>query len=238
MVMIKDKEKNNFKIDIEEMTKAGLHFGHKTSKIHPKMKEYLLGVRNTIHIIDLEKTKEKLEDTLEFIQKLILEDKTLLIVGTKIQVKNLVKKMAEDCELPYVSERWIGGTFTHFEEIKKRTGYFKDLERKKAQGELEKYTKKERVEIDKEIQRLKVKFEGIKNLEKLPEAVLLLSMKEDDLAMKEARKKGIKIIAICDTNCNPDLADFIIPANDDSISSLKYILDKVAAVIKKAKKKK
>jgi len=236
--MIKDKEKNNFKIDVEEMTKAGLHFGHRTSKIHPKMKEYLLGVRNTIHIIDLKKTGEKLEDALEFIQKLVSEDKTLLIVGTKIQVKNLVKEMAENCELPYVSERWVGGTFTNFEEIKKRIGYFKDLERKKAQGELEKYTKKERVEIDKEIQRLKVKFEGIKNLEKPPEAVFILSMNKDDLAIREARKKGIKIVAICDTNCNPDLADFIIPANDDSISSVKYILDKVAGVIKKAKKKK
>ena len=125
--MVKAK-KVDFNLDVEEMAKAGLHFGHRTSKIHPKMMPYLGGVKNTVHIIDLEKAKEKLEEALKFIQGLILEKKILLVVGTKIQVKDLVKDMATECGLPYVNERWLGGTFTNFPSIKKRIEYFKDLE--------------------------------------------------------------------------------------------------------------
>jgi len=230
-------EKQEFNLDVEEMAKAGLHFGHKTSKIHPKMEPYLYGVRNTIHIIDLEKTKEKLEEALNFIKNLISENKTLLIVGTKIQVKDLVKNMAKDCSLPYINERWLGGTFTNFEVIKKRIDYFKDLEKKKTEGQLEKYTKKERAKIDQELRDLEIKFGGIKNLEKLPDAIFVLDMKKDALAVKEARKKGILVIGISDTNVDPTLADYPIPANDNAISSVKYILDKVREVILKAKSK-
>jgi len=231
----KDK-KDNLSTQSEEMLKSGLHFGHKVSSCHPKMKPYLFGVRNVIHIIDLEKTTQKLKEALDFIQKLISEEKTLMIVGTKIQAKGLVKEMAEDCGLPYVSERWIGGTFTNFGVIKKRVDYFKDLEKKKAEKELEKYTKKERLKIDKELGDFQRKFGGIRNLEKIPEAIFVLDMKKDRVAIEEARKKEVKIIAIADTNVDPDLADYPIPANDDSISSIKYILDKTAEVIKKSQK--
>lgn len=230
------ERKSSFKIKPEEMLEAGLHFGHRASRCHPKMKPYLFGVRNTVHIIDLEKTAQKFEEALSFIQKLISEKKILVIVGTKIQAKELVRKMAEDCDLPYVSERWIGGTFTNFEIIKKRVDYFKDLERKKTEKELEKYTKKEQMKIDKELSDLKVKFGGIKNLEKIPDAIFVLDMKKDKVAITEARKKGIKIVAIADTNVDPDLADYPVPASDDSISSIRYILDKLAEVVKKAKK--
>ena len=233
----KTAKKTDFKIDTEEMAKAGVHFGHRTSRIHPKMKPYLYGVRNTVHIIDLEKTKEKFEEALKFIQELISENKILLIVGTKIQVKNLVKDMAKDCNLPYVAERWLGGTFTNFEIIKKRIEYFKDLEKKKAGGELEKYTKKERAKIDQELRDLEIKFGGIKDLEKLPDAIFVLDMKKDNLAVKEARMRGIKVIGISDTNVDPSLADYPIPANDDAISSVKYILEKVREVIKSCRKK-
>jgi len=229
-------KKSNFGINPEEMTEAGLHFGHRVSRCHPKMKPYLFGVRNTVHIIDLEKTARKLEEALNFIQKLISEEKILMIVGTKIQAKELVKKIAQDCGLPYVSERWVGGTFTNFEIIKKRIDYFKDLERKKIQKEFEKYTKKEQAKIEEELNDLEIKFGGIKNLEKIPDAILVLDMKKDKVAIAEARKKGIKIIAIADTNVDPDWADYPIPGNDDAISSIKYILEKVAEVIKKARK--
>lgn len=227
---------NDFQLDIEEMAKAGLHFGHRTSRLHPKMKPYLEGVRNTVHIIDLEKTKEKFIEALKFIQEIISQGKVLLLIGTKIQVKNLVKEMAGECSLPYVNERWLGGTFTNFEIMKKRIEYFKDLERKKKEGELEKYTKKERAKIDQELSKLEIKFGGLKNLEKLPEAIFVLDMKKDNLAVKEARRKGVKVIGIADTNVDPTLADYPIPANDDAISSVKYILEKVKEVILKAKK--
>jgi len=238
MVEVKEKiKKSDFKIDPEEMTRAGVHFGHRTSRIHPKMKPYLYGVRNAVHIIDLEKTTEKLKEALRFIQELILSRKTLLLVGTKIQVKDLVKETAQDCNLPYVAERWLGGTFTNFEVIKKRIEYFKDLEKKRAEGELEKYPKIEKAKIDQEIRNLKIKFDGIKNLEKLPDAIFVLDIKKDAAAVKEAKMKGIKVIGIADTNVDPTLADFPIPANDDAISSVKYILEKVKETIKKSKVK-
>ncbi len=235
---IKEKtKKTELSIDTEEMARAGLHFGHRTSRIHPKMEPYLYGVRNTVHIIDLEKTKEKLEEALRFIQELITENKIMLLVGTKIQVKELIKNIAEECGLPYVAERWLGGTFTNFEIIKKRIEYFKDLEKKRATGELEKYTKKEKAKINESLRKLELKFGGIKNLEKLPDAIFVSDIKKDELAIKEAKMKGIKVIGISDTNADPTLADYPIPANDDAISSVKYILDKVKEVIQKTKKK-
>ena len=230
-------KKADFKIDSEEMTQAGVHFGHRTSRIHPKMKPYLYGVRNAVHIIDLEKTTEKLKEALKFIQELISENKILLLVGTKIQLKDLTKDIAKNCGFPYVTERWLGGTFTNFEIIKKRIEYFKDLEKKKAEGELEKYSKTEKAKIDRELRNLKLKFGGIKNLEKVPDAIFVLDMKKDAAAVKEAKMKGIKVIGISDTNVDPTLADFPIPANDDALSSVKYILDKVKEVIINQKSK-
>lgn len=227
-------EKNEFKIDTEEMMKLGVHFGHRTSRCHPKMRPYILGIRNNVHIIDLQKTKEKLEEALRFIQKIISEKKVIVFIGTKINLKNLVKEIALECDLPYVSERWLGGTFTNFEIISKRIKYLKDLEEKEKEGYFEKYTKKEKQRFKKELERVRKKFEGIKNLEKLPEAVFVCDMKKEATAIKEAQRKGIKIIAIADTNVDPTLADYPIPASDDAISSVRYILEKVKEVILKA----
>lgn len=231
-------EIKDFNLKIEEMAEAGLHFGHKTSKLHPKMLPYLFGMRNTIYIIDLEKSKEKLEEALKFIYQLITEKKIILVVGTKIQLKELVKKFADDCGFPYVNHRWLGGTFTNFEVIKKRVEYLKELEEKKKKEEFDKYTKKEKMLIDRKLAELEEKFGGLRNLERLPDAVFVLDMKKDTLSVKEAREKGIKIIAISDTNCDPTLVDFPIPASDDAISSVKYILKKAKEIISKAKKTK
>lgn len=233
----KKNKEDEFNLDLEEMLRAGLHFGHRQSRGHPKMAPYLQGIRNTVHIIDLEKTAQKLREALKFIQELISQEKILLFVGTKIPIKNLVKEVAEKVGFPYVNERWLGGTFTNFEVIKKRVEYLKDLERKKESGELEKYTKKERIKINEELRKLKIKFEGIKEMERLPDAIFVIDMKKDYLAVKEARMKGIKVIGISDTNVDPTLADYPIPANDDAISSVKYILDKVQEVILSAKTK-
>src|SRR3989338_7823640 len=212
---------------MQEMTAAGLHFGHKTSKTHPKMKPYIAGVRNTVHMFDLAKTKEKLQKALEYIQSLRAEGKTLLLVGTKIQIKELVKETAAACSLPYVSDRWIGGAFTNFGTIAKRTEYFRGLEKKKESGELEKYTKKEQLGIAEEMKNLEMHFGGIKNLAKLPDAVFICDLDKNQLVLREAKNKGIPVIALVDTNIDPTLVDYVIPANDDAQSSVRYILGKI-----------
>ncbi len=232
-------KKDDFGIDVDEMTKAGVYFGHRISKCQPKMKPFILGVKGSEHIsiIDLEKTKELLIKALEEIKRLTQDKKILLLVGTKLPTRKLVEELAKECELPYVSQRWIGGTLTNFKIIRKRIDYFQDLEAKKAKGELDKHTKKERLEIDRELARLDQKFGGIKNLKGLPDVVFVMDMRKDGLAVKEARAKGIRVIALADTNVDPSLVDYPIPANDDAISSVKYILEKVKQVILNNKKK-
>ena len=205
--------KEKFNINIEEMMKAGVQLGHSTSRINPKMQPYLSGVRNRVHIIDLEKTKEKLTEALDFIQSIISENKVLLLVGTKIEAKALVKSVAQDCNLPYVSERWLGGTFTNFGAFIKRIDYYKNLEKQREAGEWEKYTKKERAKFSKELKDLDIKFSGIKNLPRLPDAIFVCDMKTDKLAVHEAKMKGIKVLGISDTNIDPGQADLFIPAN-------------------------
>lgn len=223
--------KNDFKLNIEEMEKAGVNLGHKASKLHPKMKSYVSGVKNGVHVLDLEKVKKEFEKALTFISKLVADGKSIIFVGTKIQLKSLVQSAAEACSVPYVTERWLGGIFTNFETIRKRVEYFKDLEGKKESGELAKYTKKEQLIFNREINLLKVKFEGIRNLSKLPDAVLIFGLDRDITCAKEAKKKGIKIISIVDTNVNPDIIDYPIPANDDAILAVSYILDRVKECI-------
>jgi len=232
-----DIKEAKFDIDANEMMKAGAHLGHRISKLHPKMKDYIFGVRNTIHIIDLEKTVVQFAKALGFIKELTKKGEILLLIGTKTPLKGLVREIADDCDIPYVNERWLGGTFTNFKVILERIKYFRELERKKKEGELEKYTKKERVEFDKELKKLEIKFGGIKNLEKIPEAVFVCDVRKNILAVKEAREKGVKIIAIADTNVDPNLVDYPICANDDAISSVRYILGKVKEVILSSKPK-
>jgi len=233
---IKEKDKkDNLEINPEEMLKMGLHFGHRLSQIHPKMKDYVSGIKNGVYVIDLEKTAEKLKNAIEFIKKVVSEGKTLLLVGTKVQTKDITKKIAKECGFPYITERWLGGTLTNFKTIKKRIDYFKDLEGRKNKGELEKYTKKEKIKIEKELKDLEKKFEGIKDMSQIPDAIFVLDVKKDNLAVKEAKRKGIKIIAITDTNNDPSLIDYPIPANDDAVSSVTYILEKVKEAIIKEK---
>jgi len=233
--MIDDKESS---LDIKEMATAGLHFGHSISKIHPKMKPYLAGMKNNIHIIDLEKSREKIEEVLKVIHQFVSENKLVLFVGTKIQIRELIKETADAGDFPYVINRWLGGTITNFEIIRKRVEYMEELEKKMSDLRLkEKYTKKEITEMEEKLEKLKEKFEGLRRLKRLPEVVFVVDIKKEYLAVKEAKAKGIKVIAICDTDSNPELADYFIPANDDAISSVGYILNKVKEVILKAKSK-
>ncbi len=231
------KKKNKYSLDIKEMAKAGLHFGHKKGSIHPNMKPFLYGVRNSMYLIDLEKTKEKLEEALDFVSELISQGKKLLVVGTKIQAQELTEEFAKECDLPYVKERWIGGTFTNFKVIKKRINHFKKLEEKKEEGIFENRTKKEISDIKKELKGFERRFGGIKDLEKTPDAVFVLSMKKNDITVEESRDKGVTVIGVSDADFDPELADYPIPANDDSRTAVKYLLDKFKEVILKAKKK-
>ena len=231
------KEQNKYNLNMEEMAKAGLHFGHKKASVHPNMSPYLYGLRNSIYLINLEKTKEKFEEVLNLIDKLISENEKILIVGTKVQAKELVKEFAQECDLSYVDERWIGGTFTNFNVIKKRVNYFKKLKEDKEKGLFDDHTKKELSGINYDLKIFERRFGGLKDLDKIPEAVFILSMKKDFIAVKEARDKDVTIMGVSDADFNPALADYFIPANDDSVASIKYVLDKIKKVILDAKKK-
>jgi len=234
--MILKEEIDSNKIEAEKMIEAGLHFGHKKNKKHPKMEPYIYGVRGGVNIIDVSKTEEKMKEAFDFLLDVVSKDGKVLVVGTKVQFKDIVKGFAEECNFAYVTERWLGGTLTNFDNIKKRVDYLKDLEKQKEDGSLEKYTKKEQLDISREIESLKKRFEGLKSLSKFPDVVFVLDMEKDHLAVKEALDKNIKIVAIADTNVNPELANYIIPANDDAVSSVSYILNNLKEKVLSLKK--
>ncbi len=213
-------------IDIDELGRAGLHFGHSASKRHPNMEPYIDGVKGEVHIYDLTKTADKLKEALTFLAQEKKKGKTVMMVGTKPQTVNLVKETAEKHNLPYITYRWIGGFITNFNEIKKRIDHLNDLIKKKEAGEFDKYTKKEQLDIDREIEKLENKFGGVKQLTSIPDVIFCLNMDKDEIAIKEASQRDIDIVAICDTNTDPMKVDYPIPANDDAISSIKLILDK------------
>jgi small subunit ribosomal protein S2 len=225
-------------LSISEMLKHGLHFGHRKSRWNPKMKPYTFTVRNNIHIIDLEKTISLFQEAVGFLRSIVKNGGKILLVGTKPQARKLIEAAAREIEMPYVSNRWLGGTFTNFTEIKKRIKYLNDQEAKLAQGELEKYTKYEQSQFKKEIERMNEKMGGLKKMDSFPQAIFVLDIKEDILVVKEARRVKIPVVAIVDTNTDPTLVDHPIPANDDALSSLRYVLGIIVKNIKEEKKEK
>lgn len=212
---------------LEEMMKAGMHFGHRTNRWHPKMEPFIFTKKNGIYIINLEKTQEQLRKALEFMIKLKQEDKSILFVGTKKQVKDLMKNMAEEIKEPYITGKWLGGFLTNFPVIKKSIKKYQDLLNDRESGKLNKYTKKEKLDFDREIKRLEDRVGGLVKLTKLPDAIFIWDLKEEKTAVAEARSKNIPIIAVCDTNVNPDLATFAIPANDDATKTVDLILNTI-----------
>jgi len=232
-----DFKYEDLELAVSKMLKAGVHFGHKSSRWNPKMKPYIFGTRNGIHIIDLDKTLVMFQKALEYIQQVVANGGKILFVGTKPQAQNVIQWAGEKTGMPYVVNRWLGGAFTNFNEIKKRIRYLNDQEEKLARGEFEKYTKYEQGKIKKEIEKMNEKMGGIKRMENFPQLVFAVDIKEDGLALKEARRMKIPIVAIADTNHDPTLADYVIPANDDALSSLKYILGIVVKKIKETKSK-
>lgn len=221
--------------ELLDMLKAGVHFGHRTSRWHPKMQPYIYGVRSGVHVIDVEKTQKALEDVLQFVEDLTARGGDLLFVGTKGHLQELVQKYAEEAGMPYVNTRWLGGTFTNFPQIEKLIKSYLDLKDKREKGELKKYTKLEQLQFDRKIEELEDKIGGIATLKKLPEAIFVLDVRDDKTAIMEARKRGIKVIAICDTNVNPDLVDYVIPSNDDSMQALTMITRLLAEASKVGK---
>ena len=216
------------KQDIQkDLVEAGVVFGHSVSRRHPKMKPYISRVKGFIDIIDGNKTMEKLNAAIAFLKQSIMDGKTVVIVGTKTQTKEIVKEFAAAMNWPYVVERWLGGTISNFDVIKKRMYQFKDLKKGKELGTWDKYTKKEQSEMTKEMQRLDKKIGGIKDIDRQPDVLFVLDIEKDALAVKEGKDYGLKIVAITDTNVDPNIVDYMIPASDDAVSSVKYILDSI-----------
>lgn len=213
-------------IDIKQLLEAGAHFGHKTSRWHPKMAPYIHSKRGDSHIIDLTKTVEALQNALDFVTKTASEGKQVLIVGTKRQAQDIVKKVAEETKQPYVTERWLGGTLTNWQTISSRVRHLQNLESKMESGELaSKYNKLEVQRFQEEIDSLNQIYGGVKNMPARPGAVFVFDLVHDHLAVKEATKLGLPIIALSDSNANPAQATYPIPCNDDAIKTLQLIAD-------------
>lgn len=227
------------KVDIKDLLESGAHFGHKTSRWHPKMAPYIHSKRQDAHIINLEKTVECLKLALPEITKLSKEGKKILFVGTKKQAKDIVKEAAESVDMPYVTERWLGGTLTNTETVNRQIRKLKDLERRMESGELEnRYSKLEVQRIREEIDALNIRYGGIKNLSEQPAAIIVIDAIEDKNAIKEANTLKIPVFAITDTNVDPSNIDYVIPSNDDAIKAIKLILDYFVEAIKEGKNNK
>ncbi len=222
-------------ISMKQLLEAGVHFGHQTRRWNPKMAPYIFTERNGIYIIDLQKTVKRVEDAYNFVRSLAGEGKTLLFVVTKKQAQDAVKEEATRCEMFYVNERWLGGMLTNFQTIQKRIGRLVELEKMEENGTFDVLSKKEVITLRHEMERLQKFLGGIKNMHKLPGALFVIDPRKGRIAIAEARKLGIPIVAIVDTNCDPDEIDHIIPGNDDAIRAVKLLTGKMADAILEGK---
>lgn len=215
-----------------EMLQAGVHFGHQKSKWHPKMKKFIFGERQGIHIIDLEKTQKSLDKACAFAKQTASRGGVILFVGTKKQAVDYVAKAAESCGMPYVNKRWLGGTLTNYVNMAHLLRGYKDLKRKVEKGELGKYTKFEQQKFAEQVAGYDDKIGGLINMTRIPDAVFIMDIRKDKTALEEATRRGVKVIAVCDTNVNPSDVQYPIPANDDAIKSIELMANTVAAAIK------
>jgi small subunit ribosomal protein S2 len=215
-------------ISMKELLEAGVHFGHQTRRWNPKMKPYIFGSRNGIHIIDLQKTVSLFATAYDFLVRTVADGYSLLFVGTKKQAHDAIVEESERCGMFFVVNRWLGGTMTNFQTIRKSISRLKELENMKNDGSINRYTKKEAMRLEKELVKLEKNLGGIKNMDELPGAVFIVDPKKEHIAVKETRKLGIPLVAIADTNCDPDDIDYIIPGNDDAIRAIRLICSKMA----------
>ncbi|KYO65784.1 30S ribosomal protein S2 [Thermovenabulum gondwanense] len=218
-------------ISMKQLLEAGVHFGHQTRRWNPKMKEYIFTERNGIYIIDLQKTVKKLEEAYEFVKNLSAEGGKILFVGTKKQAQESVMEEAKRCDMFYVNQRWLGGMLTNFRTIRKRVERLKELEKMEQEGTFDVLPKKEVLNLKREKERLEKYLGGIKEMNSLPDALFIVDPRKEKIAVAEARKLNIPIVAIVDTNCDPDEIDYVIPGNDDAIRAVKLIAEKIADAV-------
>lgn len=218
-------------ISMKQLLEAGVHFGHQTRRWNPKMSKYIFTERNGIYIIDLQKTVKKVEEAYNFVRQLAEQGGTVLFVGTKKQAQDSVREEAERCGMFYINQRWLGGTLTNFQTIQKRIERLLQLEKMEEDGTFDVLPKKEVILFRKEKDRLQKFLGGIKNMRKLPDALFVIDPRKERIAVSEARKLGIPIVGIVDTNCDPDEIDYVIPGNDDAIRAVKLLTSKIADAI-------
>lgn len=220
------------------MMKAGVHLGHAKSKDHPSMKEYIFGVRNTVSVFDLTQTRTALARAEAFLKGRAAHGGLILLVGTRPAARRIILDIAERTAMPYFTERWIGGALTNFKVIRKRVEYLETLEKEKASGEFEKYTKKERMGREEEIVRLKKMFDGLRTLTRLPDAVFVVDTTEDTTAVAEATRMKIPLAALCDTNADARAIDYPIPSNDDALPAVRYMVGRIGEAIEEGLREK
>ena len=218
-------------VAMKQLLEAGVHFGHQTRRWDPKMAEYIFQARNGIHIIDLQKTSKKLDEAYSFIKEQAEEGKNILFVGTKKQAQECMKEAAVKCGMFYVDQRWLGGMLTNFETIRARVQRLKDLETMQEDGTFDRLPKKEVILLKKEMEKLEKNLGGIKEMTELPAVIFLVDPKKERIAILEAKKLGIPVVGLVDTNCNPEELDFPIPGNDDAIRAVKLIADVIANAV-------
>ena len=206
-------------VTMRQLLDSGVHFGHQTRRWNPKMKRFIHGERNGIYFIDLEQTLGRIETAYNFVRDLVADGGSILFVGTKKQAQDPVRSYAERCGMPYVNERWLGGMLTNFQTMSKRVAKMKDYQRMRDSGDFEAMPKKEALLISRELEKLERNLGGIRNMERLPSAIFVLDTNKEDIAVTEANKLGLPIVAVVDTNCDPDIITFVIPGNDDAIRS-------------------
>lgn len=223
-------------ISLQELLEAGSHFGHQKRRWNPAMKNYIFGERDGVHIFDLAKTRQGLIEACEYVEHVAESGGKILFVGTKRQAADMVKAEALRVGMPFVSVRWMGGLFTNFGQLSKRVKKMADMKAKRAAGELKKYTKKEQLLMDREIGKLEKFFGGVFDMDSLPAAVFIVGTHNEDVAVREAAKVGIPVVGIVDTNANPTMVDYVIPANDDAVKSIELIVKAVADAVEDGKK--
>ncbi len=220
-------------VTMKELLEAGVHFGHQVRRWNPKMKEYIFGERNGIYIIDLQKTQRMFRDAIQFMTNLVAEDrgKTVLFVGTKRQAQDAIREEAERSGQYYINQRWLGGLLTNFQTVQKSIKRLKDLEAMQTDGRYEKLTKKERIKLDRERDGLNKNLSGIKSMTRLPDAVFIIDVRKEEIAVAEANRLGIPVVAVVDTNCSPDGIDYIIPGNDDALRAVRLFASRMADAV-------
>ena len=218
-------------ITMKELLEAGVHFGHQTRRWNPKMKEFIFGERNGIHIIDLQKTLKMFREAAKFVSELASQGKTLLFVGTKRQAQEAIAEEAQRCEMFYVNHRWLGGTLTNWATLQKSIKRLKTLKAMVEDGRMAQLSKKEAARLDRELAHLHENLAGVENMASLPEAMFVIDSHAEEIAVREARRMGIPVVAIVDTNCDPDLVDHVIPGNDDALRAIRLFTSKVADAV-------